>query len=97
MTITNMAVSDFATFVLQSYVLDRPVVDHTGLTGHYDIQFLFAAQPGQMGSWQPPPVNGEPAEDLFSALQNQLGLKIDTVKAPVEVMVLDKLEQPSAN
>jgi len=93
---SNLTMADFAE-VLRRNVLDRPVVDQTGLTGHYDIQFLFAAQPGQMAGWQAPPVNGESAEDLFSAVQDQLGLKLENVKAPVDVMVLDKVEQPSAN
>jgi uncharacterized protein (TIGR03435 family) len=91
---------------LQGSVLDRPVVDQTGLAEKYDFIVKFTPEPGQLGGFgrggQP---GGQPAAadnpdappDLFAAFQQQLGLKIETAKAPVDVMVIDKVEKPSAN
>src|SRR5262249_15323673 len=71
-----------------STVLGRPVVDKTGLTGLYNITL----------SWTPDPTSAQPASapsvaplgpSLFTAIQEQLGLKLDSAKGPVEVVVLD--------
>jgi uncharacterized protein (TIGR03435 family) len=74
----------------------RMVVDSTGLTGNWDFELHFAAE--QRG--QPPPgVNFPPpdpdAPSLFTALQEQLGLKLESVKAPVEVLVIDSAAHPT--
>jgi len=99
--VRNSTMSDFAGF-LQSRILDRPVVDQTGLTDRYDFQLKWtpdvnqSPQPGQ----PPPPAAIDAADappDLFAALQQQLGLKLESTKAPVEVAVIDKVEKPSEN
>jgi len=91
---------------LQGSVLDRPVVDQTGLAEKYDFIVKFTPDPGQMAGFGPggqpgsPPAaadNPDAPPDLFSAFQQQLGLKIETSKAPVDVLVIDKVEKPSAN
>ena len=70
----------------------RPVVDKTGLTGKYDIH-LEMAQPGQPAA--------EGADDsgasVFSAVQSQLGLKLESQKDQVENLVIDHIERPSPN
>jgi uncharacterized protein (TIGR03435 family) len=74
----------------------RMVVDRTGLTGNWDFELHFAAE--QRG--QPPPGVNFPAPDpdapsLFTALQEQLGLKLQSTKAPVDVTVIDSIEHPT--
>jgi uncharacterized protein (TIGR03435 family) len=58
---------------------DRPVIDMTGLTGKYDIRLEFA----------PDISNPHSAPDLFTALTDQLGLKLESQKAPVDVFIVD--------
>jgi len=74
----------------------RMVVDRTGLTGNWEFELHFAAE--QRGA--PPPGADAPAPDpnapsLFTALQEQLGLKLDSTKGPVEVVVIDSIEKPN--
>jgi uncharacterized protein (TIGR03435 family) len=83
--------------VLQRAALDRPVVDQTGLTGRYDFDLDFAADEtlfdGALG--KAPDDVGKPG--LFAAVQEQLGLKIEPTKGPVETLVIDTVERPSGN
>jgi uncharacterized protein (TIGR03435 family) len=75
----------------------RMVVDRTGLTGNWEFVLTFAAeQRGQPppGVDAPPPPNPD-APSLFTALQEQLGLKLEATKGPVEVLVIDGIEHPS--
>ena len=66
----------------------RPVVDKTGITGKYDITLNFAPE-GSTDSTLP---------SIFTALQEQLGLKLEPQKVPVEILVIDHLEKmPSEN
>jgi uncharacterized protein (TIGR03435 family) len=96
----NATMADFAG-VMQSAVLDRPVVDQTGLTGRYDFMLKWTpdeTQFGSLGMKVPPPSNAPDAPpDLFTAMQEQLGLKFESTKAPVDVLVIDHAEKPSAN
>jgi len=94
-----------------SYLLGHPVADGTALTGKYDFSLTFAAEGTALGMAPgptlPPPPPGadapnaadvETAPDLFSAVQSQLGLKLETMRAPMEVTVIDRVERtPVAN
>jgi bla regulator protein blaR1 len=78
----------------------RPVIDKTGLTGLYDVTLKFAYEgrmPGVMGPLGAPP--GAPvdpdAPSLSAALQEQLGLKLESARGPVEVVVIEKFEKPT--
>lgn len=99
MAFRNSPMSQF-TAILQNST-DRPVVDDSGLTGRYDFTLNFtpdAAQAALLGGPPPPPGdNPDAAPDLFSAFQRQLGLKLEPARLPVDVMVIDKVEKPSAN
>ena len=78
--------------------IDRPVLDETGLSGKYDFQFTLTDVQLGMRVEQ----NGIPAADaegasVFTALQDQLGLKLEPRKAPIQVFVVDRVERPSEN
>jgi uncharacterized protein (TIGR03435 family) len=98
--VRNSNMADFAGF-LQGRILDRPVVDQTALTDRYDFTLKWTpdtAQPPAPGQPAPPAVTDADAPpDLFAAFQQQLGLKLESTKAPVDVMVIDKVEKPSEN
>ena len=97
--VQNATIADFAG-VMQTAVLDRPVIDQTGLTGRYNFVLLWTpdeSQFGGRGGQAPPPANGTAPPDLFTAMQQELGLKMESVKAPVDVLVIDHVEMPSEN
>jgi uncharacterized protein (TIGR03435 family) len=86
---------------LQSNILDKPVVDQTGLTGRYDFQLRFTPDPNQLANFGGlEPANAadlNPPPDIFTAFEQQLGLKLQATKAFVDVMVIDRIERPSPN
>jgi uncharacterized protein (TIGR03435 family) len=91
---------------LLSRNLDRPVVDKTGLPGLYDFDLEFARDPSLAGPPPPPPPPGglpaEPANQpsgpsIFTAVQERLGLRLEPARGPREVLVIDRVERPSAN
>jgi uncharacterized protein (TIGR03435 family) len=93
----NATIADFAG-LLQALVLDRPVVDQTGL-GNKRFNFVLRWTPSVMGqaAASDPASNPDAPPDIFTAVQQQLGLKFDSTKAPVDVMVVDKVERPGEN
>jgi uncharacterized protein (TIGR03435 family) len=72
-----------------SGVVGRVIIDKTGLTGQYDIDLTWA--------WRDDPGSGESGPSIFTALQEQLGLKLEPAKAPIDVVVIDHIERPSEN
>jgi uncharacterized protein (TIGR03435 family) len=98
--VSNATMKDFCDG-MQSAVMDKPVVDHTGLTARYDFLLNWTPDESQfaaMGAKIPPPPDDPNAPpSLYTALQEQLGLKLDAVKASAEVFVIDHIEKPSAN
>lgn len=96
----NAAIPEFAQ-VMQGSVLDRPVVDQTGLKDHFDFTLNWTPDQSQfvgLGLKVPPP-SDDPTlpPDLFAAIQQQLGLRLEATKAPVGVFVIDKVSRPSEN
>jgi uncharacterized protein (TIGR03435 family) len=78
--------------------LGRATVDHTGLAGNWDFELTFAAEVPPAGALPPgvdPPAVDPNAPDLFTAVREQLGIKIDSTKGPVEVLVIDSVSQPT--
>jgi uncharacterized protein (TIGR03435 family) len=67
-----------------AFELGRPVVDKTGLTGNYDYILKYRPDPVA-----PQSDNTSDAPDLFAAVQEQLGLKLESKKGPVEMLVVD--------
>jgi uncharacterized protein (TIGR03435 family) len=83
-------------------ILDRPVIDQTELKDRYDLKLSWTPDESQYGGRLPPPnadsgANGDPPPPLFTAIQEQLGLKLEATKAPVKVMVIENIDKPSAN
>jgi uncharacterized protein (TIGR03435 family) len=81
--------------MLSNY-FDRPVLDETGLTGLYKFDL----------TWTPdPPPNADPSAvaqgpagpSLFTALEEQLGLKLESKRRPVSIIVIDHIQRPSEN
>jgi uncharacterized protein (TIGR03435 family) len=99
LTFRNSPMSQ-VTAVLQNF-LDKPVVDQSGLSEKYDFTLTFTLDPAQAvrlgGAPLPAADNPDAAPDVFAAFQQQLGLKLESTKAPVDVMVIDKVEKPSEN
>jgi uncharacterized protein (TIGR03435 family) len=99
MTVKSATMADFAGF-LQRYVMDRPVVDQTKIEGRYDFSLRWTPDesqfPDRASQMTAPPGDADPP-DLYTAIQQQLGLKLQAVKAPVDVIVVDHGERPSAN
>jgi len=81
---TMEALADYLTG--QPAVDGRPVVDRTGLAGIYEIDLDYAFRVG---------ANNKP--EIFDAIQEQLGLKLDSIKAPFDLLVVEHLEKPDAN
>lgn len=96
----NASMDEFAQ-LLQDAVMDRPVVNKTGLTDKYDFRLKWTPDESQFSGLglkvQKPTESADAPPPLFTALQEQLGLKMDSTKTPVKVLIIDKLEKPSAN
>ena len=96
--VRNSTMTEFASF-LQARVLDRPVVDETGLSGKFDFTLEWRPDPppaaGPNAPQLPPEIASRP--DLFTAFQEQIGLKLEAAKTPVEVIVIDRVQKPSEN
>jgi uncharacterized protein (TIGR03435 family) len=102
--IRNATMAEFAS-MMQAQFMDLPVVDHTGFgTTRYTFILKFTPDPSMQpfgAAGAPPaaqPIAADPdaPPDLFNAME-QLGLHVQKTKAPVDVMVIDKIEKPSPN
>jgi uncharacterized protein (TIGR03435 family) len=85
----------------------RVVIDKTGLTGEYSFKLAWTPTPGEYGPEAlglPPPAAGEPPPNvvnngpsIFTALKEQLGLRLVSLKGPVEILAIERVERPSGN
>jgi len=89
-----------------SVQLGRTVIDKTGLTGRYDFTLEWAPEPGQggpesIGLPPDPSLKFPPADpnrpSIFTAIQQQLGLRLDSGKGPVDMIVIDSVSKPTEN
>lgn len=92
----NAAMADFAS-LLQRALLDRPVVDSTGLSGRYDFDLDWAPDETQFGGEVPVAPQGAQAPPFFTAIKDQLGLELEATRDNVQALVIDHAETPSAN
>jgi uncharacterized protein (TIGR03435 family) len=79
-----------------SMVLDRPVLDKTGVAGTFDVHLQWTPDPGEVGDSDAASV-GDNSGSIFTVLQEKLGLKLQRATGPVEVLVIDHVEKPTAN
>jgi uncharacterized protein (TIGR03435 family) len=84
----NMSMAGF--LLNMNFYVSRPIVDRTSLGGHYDFTLKWTYDYTQPHEADAPP-------SLFTAIREQLGLRLDAVKGPAEVLVIDHVERPSAN
>ncbi len=82
-------------------VVGRPVIDKTGISGRFNLLVKFSREGTELGStFNGPPL---PAADptgppsIFTAIQEQLGLKLESGRGPVDMLVVDHIEKPSEN
>lgn len=85
-TARGMSMAQLAGFLQHGPSVERLVVDETNLKGIYPVTLDYSGSPGN-----------DDRPDLFTALQEQLGLKLESKKEPVEVLVIDHAEKPDAN
>lgn len=101
MVATNIPVSTLVDVLSQR--LGATVIDKTGLAGKYDFTLSFMPEPTQadLALFGPPPEANPPADgslpSVFTALQEQLGLRLESARGPVDVLVIDRAERPDAN
>jgi uncharacterized protein (TIGR03435 family) len=89
-----MTLAQFAN--LLSPRVERPVQDRTGLAGNFYVDLQWKAEPGPAAS----PDAGLPDRlptSIFTALQEQLGLKLESIKSALDILVIDHAERPTAN
>jgi uncharacterized protein (TIGR03435 family) len=92
----NATMADFVA-MMQRAMMDRPVVDKTGLTGRYDFDLEWAPDETQFGGALPTaPVDAQ-APPLFTALRDQLGLEFKPTRGSVSTLVVDGAERPAEN
>jgi uncharacterized protein (TIGR03435 family) len=83
--------------LLQRAVLDRPVVDKTKLAGKFDFDLDWAPDETQFGGEVPVAPTDAPSPPFFVAIEQQLGLHLEAKRGPVEALVVDSAERPSAD
>jgi bla regulator protein BlaR1 len=96
MTVDQQAtLDDFIRMLTQR--LDRPVIDKTGIKGMFDFHLEFAPDETAGGTAPPDAATDPSGPSIFTAVQEQLGLKLESAKGPGEVLVIDHVEKPSEN
>jgi uncharacterized protein (TIGR03435 family) len=84
-------------------VLGRPVFNKTEISGRFDIRIEFSREGTRFSPLRPPaPADGnspasDPTDSIFTAVQGELGLKLEPAKGPVETFVIDHIERPADN
>jgi uncharacterized protein (TIGR03435 family) len=105
LTAQGVPISDLVRPLSQQ--LGRTVIDKTGLTGNYDFTLQWTPDENQGGGLKGPEGGPSSADgaappessgpSIFTALEEQLGLKLESQKGPVEIVVIDHVEKPSQN
>ncbi len=107
LTAQAITIETLVRLLMDARILDRTVLDQTGLKGRYDFTLQWTPDQGQRAMLMgpeggkpgtdntPPPDSSGPS--IFTAIQEQLGLKLESQKGPVEFLVIDHVERPSEN
>lgn len=97
MTVQNASMAEFAS-LMQRYVgLERPIVDGTGIAGKHDFKLSWTPDSTPVDGGSPRPAKSDAPPGLFTAIQEQLGLKLQPAKEPTDVLVIDRGGKPSEN
>jgi uncharacterized protein (TIGR03435 family) len=97
---------EFSSFVqMLSQQVGRTIIDKTGLKGLVDLKLQWTPEMGQRSTpfgpvpagAEPPPASDPSGPSIFTAIQEQLGLKLESTKGPVEVLIIDSVEKPTEN
>jgi len=86
-------VDDIAQWIMNAALLDRPVVNHTELTGTYEFRLNYTPDLKTNRDSETAPSD----VSIFTAIEEQLGLKLEAAKASMEVLIIDRAEKPSEN
>jgi uncharacterized protein (TIGR03435 family) len=92
----NATMADFVA-MMQRAMMDRPVVDKTGLTGRYDFDLEWAPDETQFGGELPRAPSDAQAAPLFTAIREQLGLEFKATRGPVDALIVDGAQRPAEN
>ena len=92
---SSRAVTMDALASMLAYSVERPIVNETGLAGEFDVDLTYSPDLGAAASPTAPPASNAPS--LFTALEEQLGLKLESARGPVYVVVIDRVERPAEN
>ena len=87
---TNTSMQDLTLVLVMDSYVDRPVIDQTAIKGRYDFRLKWMVDESKATTSDGPP-------GLFTAIQEQLGLKLEPVRALAEVLVIDKVQRPNSN
>ena len=85
MSATKLTMTLLASWLARE--MERPVIDHTGIDGEFDLKL----------DWSPEQISDSSGPSIYTALQEQLGLRLESGKGPVEMIVIDSIEKPSEN
>ena len=100
LTGADAGIADFVK-ILQEAIVGRPVIDQTGLAGRYDFTLKFTpdrtAMSAKATAASPESAQQDLPPELFTAMQQQLGLKLVPTKAPAEILIVDNVQHPSQN
>ncbi len=92
----SVSMDDFVA-MLQRATLDRPTLNRTGLTGKYDFDLVWAQDESQYGGQVAKAPDDAPDPPLFTALQEQLGLKLEATRGMVAALVVDQAAKPTVD
>jgi uncharacterized protein (TIGR03435 family) len=92
----NVSMADLCS-LLQRAIVDRPVVDRTGLSGKFDFDLDWAPDQSEFGGDTRDAPDTAPVPPLFTAMQQELGLKLEATHGPIAALVIEQVQPPSAN
>jgi uncharacterized protein (TIGR03435 family) len=97
----NATIGDFINFMTRNVKLDRPMIDRTGISGRYDFTLDWTPDDSQFsgtgGKLVSPAESPSTLPSLYTAIQEQLGLRLEATRAAADVLVIDRVEKPSEN
>jgi uncharacterized protein (TIGR03435 family) len=99
MTVINASVGDLASLMQRYVALDRPIVDDTGIRGRYDLKLSWTPDFSQCHGQLPGPARSsdDAPPSLYTAFEEQLGLRLEAAREPTQVMEIDHVDRPSEN